>query len=165
MESWFLVKETESWGEEISWMQPTRRNGEMWWYSVSGSFRPEECITDFELLDSVEVERELDLDFSRTSMWARLKEQSKDTSVRTGWIERSGSFHRCGWHEHSAYAKYILGTTEDELVNGGWVKITSVSGSREPFWTMRDMGRMTPEQARKLTRLGFHVIEDDVTHG
>jgi hypothetical protein len=150
-------------GEEIAWMQPIKRKGEIWWDSSNGSCMPEECYTNLKILQTVDVEDESELDWTQTTAWKLLKEDAADTSIKTGWLGRSGEFHRCRWHRHVSYARRVLGMTEREMTDTGWIKITAVSDRKEPFWVMRDLTRMTPEQARKLQRMGFDVDEDDVT--
>ena len=86
-------------------------------------------------------------------------------SISTGWIDRSGYFHPCDWHKHAEHAQK-MGLSEKILEQRGWIKITRLSQSAELFWVMREIGRMTPEQCRKLHRMGFDdILEDDVTYG
>ena len=85
--------------------------------------------------------------------------------AQTGWIDRNGYFHKCEWHQHAELAKTKFNKAEQELEQLGWIKITRLANQNQLFWVMRDLGRMTPEQGRKLQRMGFDVIEDDVTYG
>ena len=97
-----------------------------------------------------------------------LVRDSEDTTIHTGWVDRGGRLHRCRYRNHVSYADLVLGVSERELEDRGWIKLyrTHGPGSVDGVsWAMRHMGRMTVEQARRLARLGFDVLEDDVTHG
>ena len=88
-----------------------------------------------------------------------------EMNAQTGWIDRNGYFHPCERGLHQACARSRFGSTEAELERRRWIKITSIGNSSELIWVMRELDRMTPEQARRLQKMGFDVLEDDVTYG
>ena len=40
-----------------------------------------------------------------------------------GWIDRNGNFYRCDYHDHSEVAEYVIGVSERELEEKGYIKV------------------------------------------
>lgn len=51
-----------------------------------------------------------------------------DSESDNGWISPSGEFYGCGFFYHRTIAEKYLKSSEEELENKGWIKLTSVSG-------------------------------------
>lgn len=80
-----------------------------------------------------------------------------------GWVTPNGAWHPCGYHEHDEliHSRFQIEVGRAEQL--GFVRCRSASSlSSQPFFsTSRMEQRITPQQRRTLTRLGFTVYEDD----
>ena len=57
----------------------------------------------------------------------------RDDSYATGWIAPSGEWFGCAPEDHVNFAIYYLNTTEEQLEQDGWIKVTEI-----PIWLYRN---------------------------
>ena len=73
-------------------------------------------VIDATKLELVEVESFNDLNWYGTKLY--------DNSYDTGWLDRGGKFYGCAYEYHSEQAEYLHKSTEEELEEKGFIKIT-----------------------------------------
>lgn len=56
----------------------------------------------------------------KTSHYKELVEDSKNETLRQGWLDSSGRIHYCRYQNHSSYAMDVL-FTDIDLQNKGWI--------------------------------------------
>ena len=63
----------------------------------------------------------------------------RNDNCATGWIAPDGEWFGCEPMDHVDLARYYLKTTEQDLEEKGWIKITEV-----PFWLYRNEPELFP---------------------
>ncbi len=159
MEEYFLVQYPPPQNAR-AWMKKIVRRGEDWFVNSVGGGMP--VSRSMVVVETCKVADYADLDFTKTSAYAEFMALQNDESVKEGWIERSGTFYRCQYHEHDAFAWTVFKKTPRELEKLGWVKVTRLFGSKKLTYLYDYPFGLSPEQVRKLTKLGIEVDEGDV---
>jgi len=125
--------------------------GSKWGHANGVSWMPKS--KDDIVHESSFVEDDNDLDWTKVNLL-------HDNEKESGWLSRSGEFFGCGYMEHDNIAYRILKKTIVELENSGWIRL---HGVRTDDWMMAYSfnGRLSAEQRRWLTRVGYSVRDDD----
>lgn len=142
------------------------RRGIPCWVNRHGGMNPVK--DDDEILDQCVVADELDCDMTRTSEYAYLAAGADDPARKLGWIDRSGRFYRCHWHEHDRLACVVIGKRPHDLETQGWVKVDFVHGLPHHVardWSLDHPHRLSPEQARTLNREELELFDADIALG
>lgn len=102
----------------------------------------------------------------KESTWDEiLKESVRDDTETTGWIAPDGVFYGCAPQAHEALAEYVIGASERELEEKGYVKIyrnpaylrVSVPGTPLYEAAFFGSGRITKEQIATLKEKGVET--------
>lgn len=76
-----------------------------------------------------------------------------------GWIDRDGKWYGCGYQNHSAVAEFVLGKTERDLEESGWVKLYRRYNGETDWYMESDQGirnRITQAQIKTLKEHGIY---------
>ena len=74
------------------------------------------------------------------------------TINKTGWLDRDAKFYPFSYGEHIKFSEKI-GSTEQELENKGWVKITHQYNNNESVFVATK--KISEAQEKYLIELGF----------
>jgi hypothetical protein len=97
------------------WMQQIQKNGENWFVNDSGGGFPAEGI---QILNESIVDDELDLD------WSMSKYFNYKLDYKNGWLSPFGDWTQCQYHDHIDVAYYVLKSSEGDLENKNYIKIS-----------------------------------------
>lgn len=82
-----------------------------------------------------------------------------DNSYETGWVDRQGNFYGCDYRQHFAQALCVHKSTEIELEQKGWVKLTYCWGNKQKPLILYDHNtKPTKQQIDYIA--GTRFIED-----
>lgn len=123
-----------------------------WWYE----YRDGVCVTnegeafspqDHNVIDEDVVSQKEDLDWDKTC----LDQPDSDT----GWLDREGRWYGCLPGKHSLYARYVLRTTEPQLIDMGWIKVGMRMINSRPTWIAEK--HPSAGQRNWLSKHGYNV--------
>jgi hypothetical protein len=106
------------------------------------------------ILEKVVAEDWDELDIKKTSGYKEILEKSKDSSLKTGYIDRTGKIWYCEYHAHEALADMLFRTDTRGLDDKGWIKIGSGGCNSNEYYTYCTK-RITPEQYKTLSELDY----------
>jgi len=153
--------------EEIEWKRPSDPKKSLMEQSKlyhSDSFSYYVPIKGMKILKKAKAEFFQDLDFSLTSTYKNLLKDSKDSTLKIGWLSPDGVMHYCKYQNHITYADMILDESVSNLEEKGWLHIIKDSDSKSGAMIGYYKYRITQKQARYLTLAEIEFYEDDVAY-
>ena len=99
----------------------------------------------------------------------------RDDSLLTGWIAPDGEWYGCESTEHVSLANYLLKTSERDLEERGWIKVTEIPWylhredptnwpNRYEYYHFSNTHRITKAQEKTLADHGLELKPYDIRH-
>ena len=92
----------------------------------------------------------------KTSKYKRLYDNSKNKSLKIGWLEPNGKMHYCEYSDHIEYVHIVLQNTVEEVERKGWVHIYKNCNTLY-------LSKLTPEQLITATEeLELKILDNNI---
>lgn len=131
-----------------SWCTRDDAFGGLVWKNFVGGMCP--CSDDDKVHEITMADDIMDLDWTKTYMYAGLKED-----FYSGWLSPKGEFIQSERGKYEDTANFILGKDSEQLIREGWLKLEKLGG--QPYYYPRRL--VNKKQYDWLVDKGYKTVD------